>query len=100
MVQDTSPSPEMYLAKHADATCGGWGLADATQQDEAINYADLRECTVIWAVTVPGENAWCPAAFNVESAGTRARYTPPHPHKFPIPNASHIGVQVKVKLQN
>jgi hypothetical protein len=26
---------------------------------ESINYADLRECTVVWAVTIPGESTWC-----------------------------------------
>lgn len=65
MVQDTSPSPEMYLSKFADGKCGGWGIGLA-EEDVNVNpdaesdyeYADLRECTVLWAVSVPGESEW------------------------------------------
>lgn len=62
MVQDTSPSPEMYLAKRRGGRCGGWGLTEDTTNSgdrDSINYADLRECTVVWAVNIPGETAWC-----------------------------------------
>ena len=59
MVQDTSPSPEMYLSKLEGNKCGGWGIADeATREDVDYSYADLQECTVVWAVSVPGENQW------------------------------------------
>lgn len=62
MIQDTSPSPQMYLAKRSGGRCGGWGLDETQPSDddrrESINYADLRECTVVWAVSVPGESAW------------------------------------------
>jgi hypothetical protein len=59
MVQDTSPSPEMYLSKLEGNKCGGWGITgDAAGKDVDYLYADLRECTIIWAVSVPGENQW------------------------------------------
>jgi hypothetical protein len=61
MVQDTSLSPEMYLAKLTSEKCGGWGIVDISPQtddENAINYDDLRECSVLWAVSVPGETAW------------------------------------------
>jgi hypothetical protein len=61
MVQDTSSSPEMYLAKQPDGKCGGWGLANTTKGyiEGGINVADLRECSVLWAVNIPGETSWC-----------------------------------------
>jgi len=61
MVQDTSPSPEMYLSKLRDGKCGGWGLSDSSQSeggDTDFNYNDLRDCVVLWAVSVPGETEW------------------------------------------
>lgn len=79
------------------------GEDDATTsgQDrrESINYADLRECTVVWAVTIPGECPWVADALDgpLTTAGKRATHRPPQPHKFPIPNAPHVGVQVKVR---
>lgn len=60
MVQDTSPSPEMYLSKLKGGNCGGWGITEQDVNNENSNYAyaDLQECTVVWAVTVPGESDW------------------------------------------
>lgn len=61
MVQDTSPSPEMYLSKLRDGRCGGWGLSDSSQNDgddANFDYNDLRDCVVLWAVSVPGETEW------------------------------------------
>ena len=61
MVQDTSPSPEMYLSKLRDGKCGGWGLSDSSQSeggDTDFNYSDLRDCVVLWAVSIPGETEW------------------------------------------
>lgn len=59
MVQDTSSSPEMYLSKLKGNICGGWGMTDeSASENTEYSYADLRECTVIWAVNVPGENMW------------------------------------------
>jgi len=93
MVQDTSPSPEMYLARHG-TQCGGWGL-DPGDQDQ-INYADLRERAVLWAITVPGESAWCTDLLDGVLPQEPAIHNPSRPHKFPVPHAPHIGVQVKV----
>lgn len=104
MIQDTSPSPEMYLAKRSGGRCGGWGIGDpdnatTSGQDrrESINYADLRECTVVWAVTIPGERSWAADALDGSTTtGKHATHHPSHPHKFPVPDASHVGVQIKV----
>ena len=61
MVQDTSPSSEMYLQKSSDGSLGGWGIHEEIDSGSghAIDYADLRECSVMWAVSVPGESQWC-----------------------------------------
>src|SRR5712691_8466812 len=67
MVQDTSPSPEMYLSKLRDGKCGGWGLSDSSQSDgddTNFNYNNLRDCVVLWAVSVPGETEWYQPASN------------------------------------
>ncbi|KAH0584139.1 hypothetical protein H2248_009701 [Termitomyces sp. 'cryptogamus'] len=90
MVQDTSPSPEMYLARRPGARCGGWGQSDPASSGP-IDYADLRERTVLWAVSVPGESPWCALAGDTPFAHTSSQ-----PHKFPVPGASHVGVQIKV----
>ncbi|KAG6816940.1 hypothetical protein H0H87_001455 [Tephrocybe sp. NHM501043] len=96
MVQDTSAAPELYLAHRKGGGWGGWGQAD-NDATTPINYADLRECIVFWAVSVPGESAWCSAAINNPNAYKNEKiHNPPHPHKFPIPDAAHIGVQIKV----
>ncbi|KAF9459336.1 mini-chromosome maintenance replisome factor-domain-containing protein [Collybia nuda] len=106
MVQDTSTSPEMYMAKQTDSTCGGWGIGDesSTTQDqshsEIIDYTSLRECTVIWAVTIPGECSW--VVNELDSSGPtsttkkQTTHSPSQPHKFPVPDTPHIGVQVKI----
>ncbi|KAJ7582490.1 putative alanine racemase-domain-containing protein [Mycena floridula] len=83
MVQDTSVSPQMYLAN------AGWGIID---EKEPIDYADFRECTVVWAVSIPGESFWDASEDNVRAY----KATSVHPHKFPIPDAAHLGVQVKI----
>jgi hypothetical protein len=31
---------------------------DACEQED-VDYSDLRECVTLWAVSVPGEAAWC-----------------------------------------
>ncbi|GLB35181.1 putative mini-chromosome maintenance replisome factor [Lyophyllum shimeji] len=99
MIQDTSPSPQMYLARRKHALCGGWGLGadDATDRDDSIDYADLRECTVVWAVSVPGESSWCSTALDGTSVSTgHATHRALSPHKFPMPDASHVGAQIKI----
>ncbi|RDB21489.1 Mini-chromosome maintenance complex-binding protein [Hypsizygus marmoreus] len=95
MIQDTSPSPEIYLAKRSGGRCGGWGLGDdATTQADNIDYANLKECTVFWAVSVPGESPWTAPVADLPP--NRATHRPPHPHKYPVPGAPHVGVQVKI----
>ena len=73
MVQDTSMSTEMYLAKHSDGTCGGWGIyePDSASSSSAgnVDYANLRECNVLWATSVPAESDWC----GEEMDGSNAR---------------------------
>lgn len=80
------------------------GEDDATTsgQDrrESNNYADLRECAVIWAVTIPGESPWVADALDgpLATLGKHAAHRSLQPHKFPIPEAPHVGVHVKVCL--
>jgi hypothetical protein len=40
-------------------------LADEASSED-LNYADLRENTVVWAVNVPGESEW--VASEIDSA--------------------------------
>jgi len=57
----------MYLSKLRDGKCGGWGLSDPSQSDgdnTEFDYNDLRDCTVLWAVSVPGETEWYQAVSN------------------------------------
>jgi hypothetical protein len=98
MIQDTSPSPEMYLAKRSDGRCGGWGLTEDILNAENFNYSDLRENAVVWAVSVPAESAWVTTELDGTPNDDVSRPIAPktHSHKFPIPGAPHIGVQVKV----
>lgn len=60
MVQDTSLSQEMYLAKLIHGGCGGWGIGEVGNASTSeLDYANLRQCHVIWAVSIPGESPWC-----------------------------------------
>jgi hypothetical protein len=61
MVQDTSSSPEMYLASLNENKCGGWGISQNMPSSEwpsTFDYCDLKEATALWAVTVPGQTDW------------------------------------------
>jgi hypothetical protein len=82
MVQDTSPSPEVYLSKLRDGKCGGWGLSDSSQSDGGdteFDYNDLRDCVTLWAVSVPGETEW----YQLASNGDRSdQGDPPREHFF------------------
>lgn len=54
----------MYLSKLPSGGCGGWGIVEDLPEDakpnEGYDYEDLRECTVLWGVNIPGENRWMP----------------------------------------
>ncbi|KAJ6618233.1 putative alanine racemase-domain-containing protein [Mycena sp. CBHHK59/15] len=98
MIQDTSPSPEMYLAKRGSGQCGGWGLADDASPTDSVDYAHLRENTVVWAVSIPGESPWVAQEMDGANASVPSLLPLPesHPHKFPLHGVPHLGVQVKV----
>ncbi|RXW24142.1 hypothetical protein EST38_g1703 [Candolleomyces aberdarensis] len=96
MIQDTSCSPEVYLSKHSNGDCGGWGLTEpdgAISSDSSVDYTLLKECSVVWAVSIPGKNHWC------SDAGGASRDTSASsllPHKYPLHSTPHLGVQVKI----
>ncbi|CAL1703945.1 unnamed protein product [Somion occarium] len=103
MVQDTSSSAEMYLEKYQNGTIGGWGIEPQSQEDDArhdsVEYDNLRECTVLWAISVPGESAWSSNELDGSEAGPSTSTIPHQPtclHKGPLPNTPHIGVKVKI----
>ncbi|KAF9492272.1 hypothetical protein BDN71DRAFT_1451837 [Pleurotus eryngii] len=100
MIQDTSSSSEIYLARRRNGHTSGWGLFADTfdgRDDAEMNYADLRECSVLWAVSIPGESEWCIDDLPRDHG---SKPYEPHqearPHKCPAANRKHIGVQVKV----
>ncbi|KDQ60574.1 hypothetical protein JAAARDRAFT_31540 [Jaapia argillacea MUCL 33604] len=99
MVQDTSPSPEMYLSEVGEGACGGWGM-DATLNESEIgilDYSKLKECTVVWAVNVPGETDWCKQKLDgAHPDAAREVPTPVRTHKFPVGDVPHVGIQVKI----
>jgi hypothetical protein len=75
MIQDTSISPEMYVAKLPDGSCGGWGLMHEVENknhhESDFDYAHFRECTVVWAVSVPGETDWYTTELDGATYGER-----------------------------
>ncbi|KAF7295174.1 hypothetical protein MIND_01056200 [Mycena indigotica] len=118
MIQDTSPSPEMYLAHRSEGKCGGWGLADDIPNSggEILEETrlDLRENVVVWAVQIPHESDWVGTEIDGPNSKFKflvlcnsrltlpiaTHFTEPHvpethPHKFPT-RARHLGVQVKI----
>lgn len=102
MVQDTSPSPEMYLFKLNNNKCGGWGITGDATVNADYSYGDLRECTIVWAVSVPGENNWCLDEIGgiTQTESSKVSYEPLQPHKFPVPEVPHVGVQLKVSVSS
>lgn len=59
MVQDTSPSPEFYLAEMPGSRCGGWGLSESeygSGQEISFQPASLQDRSILWVVSVPGES--------------------------------------------
>ncbi|EJD05672.1 uncharacterized protein FOMMEDRAFT_78038 [Fomitiporia mediterranea MF3/22] len=95
MVQDTSCSPEMYLCSSNGLACAGWGLdADEETVEQLQAHADsnaLRERDVLWAVNIPGEGHWCDSSRNTPGATSQSKS-----HKFPLPDAAHIAIQLKI----
>lgn len=72
MVQDTSLSTEMYLSKLRDGGCGGWGIYDHEEgsgSTREVDYSNLQECDVLWAVSVPTESQWCADELDGHSRG-------------------------------
>ncbi|KAI0051140.1 hypothetical protein FA95DRAFT_1535295 [Auriscalpium vulgare] len=99
LVQDTSPAPEMYLSRLKTGKLGGWGLFDISEdigKQEDISYDDLRDCTVLWAVNVPGESGWYTTTLDNAPSQVTSQAAPPRPYKYPVPHESHIGVQIKI----
>ncbi|KAI0822638.1 putative alanine racemase-domain-containing protein, partial [Trametes gibbosa] len=105
MVQDTSLSTEMYLSKFPDGGCGGWGMCEADggsgSNAQAVDYTSLRECSVLWATSVPGESCW--SAEELDGAPTDAAYSASsstasssRAYKYPHSDPKHVGVQVKL----
>jgi hypothetical protein len=95
MVQDTACSPEIYLSRRDDGRVGGWGSYehdDAGDDTKLVDYNLLRECNVVWAVSIPGQSSWCRGGSEVASTDSK----PLLPHKYPHPSSPHLGLQVKV----
>jgi len=64
MVQDTL-QPEIYASivqKKGETKLGGWGLAESLELEEDemadLDYANLKDRTAYWAVSVVGESEW------------------------------------------
>ena len=75
MVQDTSPSSEMYLRRTPAGSLGGWGVHEEigdSENNQEVDYSQLRECNILWAVSVPGESEWC----REELGGTSSKGEP------------------------
>jgi len=93
MIQDTSISPELYFARSKDGLPLGWGIHDPERTDQSdYDYNDLKECTVVWAVSIPGLSPWCfEAPLNIHSETQQ-----PQPQKFPL-QGPHVGAQLKAR---
>ncbi|PIL23726.1 hypothetical protein GSI_13476 [Ganoderma sinense ZZ0214-1] len=104
MVQDTSLSTEMYLGEHNDGSCGGWGMYASDDSGSSgagdVDYANLQECNVVWATTVPAESSWCRDELDGGNSGVVQSPSVPtassRAHKYPHPEREHFGVQVKI----
>ena len=116
MVQDPSTSAEMYLSRSKSGKLSGWGIEheEATDRDD-VELENLRECNVLWAISVPGESSWVAEELDGRHGGEkRVVYTytslkagvhvgsssesqiPLRPHKSPFKGDVHLGVQIKV----
>ncbi|KAH8102871.1 mini-chromosome maintenance replisome factor-domain-containing protein [Cristinia sonorae] len=68
MVQDPSSSSEMYLARTKSGKLSGWGIEVDDGDHHDVEVENLRECTVLWAISVPGESEWVSKALDVSEA--------------------------------
>lgn len=121
MIQDAY-SPEMYLSRIPGGRCGGWNLHQdlALSNSIDINFQDLRECSVFWAITVPGESQWyaqrlegplfnkgrtccLPSPFyshiknTVPRTPSRMPYRTRNRHKLPNSQSANFGVFIKAR---
>ncbi|OJT14187.1 Mini-chromosome maintenance complex-binding protein [Trametes pubescens] len=107
MVQDTSLSTEMYLSKFSDGSCGGWGIYEteggSSSSSPEVEYTNLRECSVLWATSVPAESKWCADELNGlrivpgdSSSVPTSTAVSPWSYKYPHAESGHVGVQVKL----
>lgn len=69
MVQDTSPSSEMYLRTTKGGSLGGWGIHVTEDGSSDIDFGELRECSILWAISIPGESLWCQAELDGSTNG-------------------------------
>ncbi|KAI0646777.1 mini-chromosome maintenance replisome factor-domain-containing protein [Trametes meyenii] len=104
MVQDTSLSTEMYLSRFPDGSCGGWGIygtESGGSSSPQVDYANLQECSVLWATSVPAESNWCateldgPIPDDTQS-NSASEFVLRRAHKYPHTEFNHVGVQVKI----
>ncbi|KAE9408777.1 hypothetical protein BT96DRAFT_962714 [Gymnopus androsaceus JB14] len=93
MVQDTSASPELYLSRLSGGKYGGWGAHETMDGRGDVDYANLRECTRYWVVSIPGQTQW---AGNSSSQGAAPLNSAQNAYKFPLPSTPHIGLSVNV----
>ncbi|KAI0085418.1 mini-chromosome maintenance replisome factor-domain-containing protein [Irpex rosettiformis] len=96
MIQDTSPSSEMYLRRTTGGTLGGWGIHSNEDEEIDIDYNELRECNILWAVSVPGESTWCGIELDGSITPSQSIHKPLRSHKHPDSDGRHIGVQIKM----
>lgn len=101
MVQDTSTASEMYLCKNSKGHLGGWGIEDHPEEvieDDDVQYDDLRECTVLWCIAVPGESAWSGEELDGvrEDQPLHEPHSSNRPHKNPSGGTDHLGVLVEI----
>lgn len=113
----------MYLSSLPGGRCGGWNLHQDLVASTSINVDihNLRECSIFWAVTVPGESKWhaeqlegtlfnqgstCPLStlFHSNHMTTAPKtpsttpYLSTHQHKLPNPQSADFGILLKVCL--
>ena len=74
-VQDTSPSPEVYLSLLQDGHPGGWGLAEKAGDQGPLEVQHLRQREVVWAISVPGESPFVAEVRTPGAANRKSLYS-------------------------